>query len=143
MKAALVILIFTIFVGFCTWILDRFFSKRLRVYGNHASESKKTDVADDADCCGLHDVCEKDLLTPLTDEYEYYDDEELVAFKGRASESYTAEEVEMFRDILLTLRPDDVAGWSRSIQLRGIILPDEIREELIMIVGEQRDDKQI
>ena len=143
MKAALVILVFTIFVGFCTWILDRFFSKRLRDYGNHASESKKTDVADDADCCGLHDVCEKDLLTPFTDEFEYYDDEELDAFKGRASESYTTEEVEMFRDILLTLRPDDVAGWSRSIQLRGIILPDEIREELIMIVGEQRDDKQL
>ena len=71
------------------------------------------------------------------------DDEELDAFKGRASESYTAEEVEMFRDILLTLRPDDVAGWSRSIQLRGITLPEEIREELIMIVGEQRDEKQL
>ena len=49
----------------------------------------------------------------------------------------------MFRDILLTLRPDDVAGWSRSIQLRGITLPEEIREELIMIVGEQRDEKQL
>ena len=39
MKAALVILFFTIFIGFCTWILDRFFSKRLRIYGNHTSES--------------------------------------------------------------------------------------------------------
>lgn len=143
MKAALVILLFTIFIGFCTWILDRFFSKRLRIYGDHASESKEEDDADDVACCGLHDVCEKDLLTPLTDEFEYYDDEELDAFKGRAPESYTAEEVEMFRDILLTLRPDDVAGWSRSIQLRGITLPEEIREELIMIVGEQRDEKQL
>ena len=80
MKAALVILVFTIFIGFCTWILDRFFSKRLRIYGNHASESKEEDNADDAACCGLHDVCEKDLLTPLTDEFEYYDDEELDAF---------------------------------------------------------------
>ena len=132
MKAALVILLFTIFIGFCTWILDRFFSKRLRIYGNHTSESKEEDNADDAACCGLHDVCEKD-----------YDDEELDAFKGRAPELYTTEEVEMFRDILLTLRPDDVAGWSRSIQLRGITLPEEIREELIMIVGEQRDEKQL
>ena len=80
MKAALVILLFTIFIGFCTWILDRFFSKRLRIYGDHVSESKEEDDADDAACCGLHDVCEKDLLTPLTDEFEYYDDEELDAF---------------------------------------------------------------
>ena len=50
MKAALVILLFTIFIGFCTWILDRFFSKRLRIYGDHASESKEEDDADDAAC---------------------------------------------------------------------------------------------
>jgi hypothetical protein len=50
--------------------------------------------------------------------------------------------VEQFRDVLLTLRPDDVAGWSRSMQLRGIELPTEVREELLMIVGEQRDKRQ-
>lgn len=143
MKAALVILAFTIFIGFCTWILDRFFSKRLHIYGNNESERIETEATEDETCCGLHDVCEKNLLTPFSDEVEYYDDEELDDFKGRASDSYKTDEVEMFRDVLLTLRPDDVAGWSRSIQLRGINLPDEIREELIMIVSEQRDNKQL
>ena len=32
----------------------------------------------------------------------------------------------------------DVAGWSRSLQLRGIELPDELKDELFLIVGERR-----
>lgn len=31
--------------------------------------------------------------------------------------------------MLMTLLPQDVAGWSRSIQVREINLPTEIREE--------------
>ncbi len=89
-------------------------------------------------CCGAHTVCEKTNLSPLTGEIVYYDDEELDRFRGRDAENYTPEEVEEFRDVLMTLLPEDVAGWSRSIQVREINLPTEIREELIMIVSELR-----
>ncbi len=89
-------------------------------------------------CCGMHAVCEKTSLSPLTDEIVYYDDEELDRFRGREPESYTAEETEEFRDVLMTLLPQDVAGWSRSIQVRGIQLPVDVRDELLMIVGELR-----
>lgn len=89
-------------------------------------------------CCGAHTVCEKTNLSPLTGEIVYYDDEELDRFRGREAEDYTPEEVEEFRDVLMTLLPEDVAGWSRSIQVREINLPTEIREELIMIVSELR-----
>ena len=40
--------------------------------------------------------------------------------------------------MLLTLRPDEIAPWARSLQLRGITLPAEVREELLMIVAEAR-----
>ena len=40
--------------------------------------------------------------------------------------------------MLLTLLPDDIAGWGRSIQLRGIELPSAVRDELLMIVAEAR-----
>ena len=40
--------------------------------------------------------------------------------------------------MLLTLLPHDIAGWARSIQLRGIELPADVREELLMIVAEER-----
>ncbi len=95
------------------------------------------------ECCGMHVTCEKDsLLTALADGIVYYDDEELDVYAGRQADSYTDEEIERFRDVLLTLLPDDIAGWSRSVQLRGITLPQAVRDELIMIVSEARMARQ-
>ena len=62
----------------------------------------------------------------------------LTAFEAGKPNGYTAEEVEEFRDVLMTLLPKDVAGWSRSIQVRGVTLPTEIRDELLLIVSELR-----
>ncbi len=89
-------------------------------------------------CCGMHMVCEKTNLSPLSGEIIYYDDEELDRFRGRDPKTYTPEETEEFRDVLMTLLPQDVAGWSRSIQLREISLPLEVRDELLLIVSELR-----
>ena len=77
----------------------------------------------------------------MSREIEYFDDEELDAFRGREPESYTDDEIEQFRDVLLTLLPTDIAPWARSIQLRGISLPMAVREELLMIVAEERAKK--
>ena len=43
-----------------------------------------------------------------------------------------------FRDVFYTMRDEDVAGWVRSLQLRGIALPDEVKDEVFLIVGERR-----
>lgn len=98
------------------------------------------DIEIDSDaCCGMHITCEKDsLLASVSREVEYFDDEELDRFAGRGAEDYSPEEIEEFRDVLLTLLPTDIAPWARSIQLRGITLPSEVREELLMIVAEAR-----
>ncbi|MDM8305626.1 phospholipase [Phocaeicola salanitronis] len=93
----------------------------------------------DSECCGQHAVCEKEsLLAAVSKKIEYYDDEELDRFKGHPSDTYTNEEIEEFRDILYSMQETDVAGWSRSLQLRGIELPDEMKDELFLIVGERR-----
>lgn len=92
----------------------------------------------DSQCCGMHLVCEKDTLIPLSDEIEYYDDEELDRFIGRDGTDYTPEEVEEFQDVLLTLRPEDVVGWARSITLRRLELPPMVRDSLLLLVNEQR-----
>lgn len=93
----------------------------------------------DAACCGQHQVCEKDsLLAAVSRQIEYYDDEELDRFKHRSSADYSDAEIEEFRDVLYTMREDEVAGWIRSLQLRGIALPDELRDEVILIVEERR-----
>lgn len=57
---------------------------------------------------------------------------------SRQSDQYEEEEIEEFRDILYSMKDDEVAGWSRSLQLRGVELPDELKDELFLIVGERR-----
>lgn len=100
------------------------------------------ETADDEECCGQHAVCERDsLLAAVSERIEYYDDEELDTFAGRDPQTYTTAESEQFRDVLLTLLPDDVAGWARSIQLRGITLPYDVRDELIMMISEARTSR--
>lgn len=93
----------------------------------------------DAECCGQHEVCEKEsLLAAVSKKIEYYDDEELDNFIGRSSDSYTTEETDQFRDILYTMQDTDVAGWVRSLQLRGVELPNEMKDEVFLIIGERR-----
>ena len=91
----------------------------------------------DMECCGQHEVCEKEsLLAALSKEIEYYNDEELDRFRGKTT--YSEEETEEFREVLYTMRSDEVAGWVRSLQLRQINIPDEIKDEVFLIVGERR-----
>ncbi len=93
----------------------------------------------DIECCGMHEVCEKKaLLEAAGKEIEYYDDEELDAFRGKPSDAYTEAEIEEFRYVLYTMREDEVGGWTRSLQLRGVELPDQLRDEVLMIMGEER-----
>lgn len=93
----------------------------------------------DSECCGQHEVCEKEsLLAAVSKGIEYYDDEELDAYIGTAPEHYTPEEEEQFRDILYTMRDEEVAGWVRSLQQRGIALPNALKDEVYLIIGERR-----
>ena len=93
----------------------------------------------DEECCGQHETCEKDsLLAAVSRGIEYYDDEELDRFKGRTSDDYTDDEVEEFREVMFTCQDNEVAGWCRSLQLRGIELPNELKDELFLIIGERR-----
>lgn len=93
----------------------------------------------DSECCGQHETCERDsLLAAVSQKIEYYDDEDLDQFIGKDGETYTEQETEQFRDVLYTMAEIDVAGWIRSLQLRGIELPDGLKDEVYLIVGERR-----
>lgn len=106
--------------------------------GLETSAGKIAEDSSSGECCGLHLVCEKDSLSPMSQEIIYYDDEELDRFFGRDPHTYTGDEVEEFRDVLMTLRPEDVTGWARSITQRRIELPADVRDELLLLVNEQR-----
>lgn len=91
-------------------------------------------------CCGNHLTCERDsLLAAVSKEIEYFEDEELDRFVGTPASGYTEDEVEEFRDVLLSLDIEEVPSWVRSLQLRGLDFPESLRPELYLLVGENRD----
>ena len=124
------------------------FEVRARQEKNNNTEllnntEQATDVAteqrsEDDGCCGEHLVCERETLLQTNAEIIYYDDEELDALAGIAAEDYTKEQYQMIREVFETLKASDVPGWVRSIQLRNIQLPLDIREEALLIVVERR-----
>lgn len=137
MIVALYILIALAVVGTILYILHR--RDMSRNATEQSAEQEDPATQNDDECCGMHITCEKDsLLASVSSAIEYYDDEELDRFRGREADSYDDNEIEEFRNVLLTLLPHDIAGWGRSIQLRGITLPTAVREELLMIVAEAR-----
>ena len=121
------------------WVRGKRYERMLR-RGEISPEEIPQEVNPvDMECCGAHEVCEKDsLLAALSKQVEYYNDEELDRFRGREGDEYTPEEADEFRDVLYTMRSDEVAGWVRSLQLRMVNLPDEVKDEVFLIVGERR-----
>lgn len=93
------------------------------------------------ECCGQHEVCEKESLLNTKVKPEYYDDEELDAFIQRDPTTYSEEEIAQFQNILYTMKEFDVAGWLKSLQLRQIELPESVKDEALMIVSERRSAK--
>lgn len=148
MTGALIILAALVVIGALLYITDvKYFrhhghgetigKSQNDTYGNTQPNSSAN--ADEI-CCGMHLICEKTSLSITSDEIVYYDDEELDRFAGRLPEEYSPAEIEEFRDILMTLLPQDVAGWARSVTLRHIELPSEIKDELLLLVSELRDN---
>ena len=69
-------------------------------------------------CCGQHAVCEKELLMKAAEEpIEYF------------------EETEEFRNVLYTTLRREVGDWLRSLQLRGIELPEALRDEAVLLMN--------
>lgn len=138
MHVALIIAGSLVCVGMVLYIHHRLTFKQLENTSVEDDETPKSDA--DADCCGMHITCERDSLSPVfANEIEYFDDEELDVYADFSVSDYTDEDIENFRDVLLTLRPNEIAPWARSIQQRGITLPDVVRDELFIIVEEARN----
>ena len=99
-------------------------------------EPEATTDDDDDECCGEHEVCEKGKIKrALRTDIEYFDDEELDAYRGTASDEYDGEAVEEFREVLYTMDPKEIDDWLKSLELREVALPDALKDELFMLMG--------
>ena len=86
----------------------------------------------------LCDKCEQEcMMEAATRDIEYFDDEELDAYRGRPSDQYTDDEADQFRDVLLTMRPEEVPAWGRSLRLREVNLPDQVKDDFALLATSQ------
>ena len=84
----------------------------------------------------LCDKCEQEcMMEAATRDIEYFDDEELDAYRGRPSDQYTDDEADQFRDVLLTMRPEEVPAWGRSLRLREVNLPDQVKDDFALLLN--------
>ena len=130
-----------VLLGVLALLLGFFRERRLKkkLESGEIAELPSIKQVEDMECCGQHETCEKESLhSARSRQIEYYKDEELDRFRGVESDSYTSEDIEEFREVLYTMRDDEVAGWVRSLQLRAVELPDELKDEVFLIVGERR-----
>ena len=102
---------------------------------NNEPEVVQADATSCATCNGEDERCEQEcMLEAAVKGIEYYDDEELDQYRGRPSDGYTDSEAEEFADILYTMKPEEVKGWNRSLILRQINLPNQLKDEVIMMM---------
>ena len=121
-----------VLLGLFSWLLSKYFTGKAQSPADVTDPAEQDLETDDDVCCGQHLVCE----------IVYYDDDELDAYKGKAADAYTGAEIKDFEDVFYTLQESDMAGWLRSLQLREINLPLQLRDEALMIVSERRQNIQ-
>ena len=129
------------FIIFCVVVASIFYNRnKKKASANKTERNKEKPLSvETSDCCGQHEVCERDsLLAAVSKDIEYYDDEELDMYKEIAPDDYDVKAIEEFREVLYTMREIEVAGWLRSLQLRNINLPDCLKDEALLIVEERR-----
>ncbi len=137
MKILLLILLAVTIVAFVIGSVRNIYLKR-KVKRGELEAMPETTLINDTACCGKHDTCEKQrvLRAFANNELIYFDDEELDAYKGRRSDTYSETEVTEFREILTTMQEHEVKGWLTSLQLRDISVPDALKDEIALIVQE-------
>lgn len=112
-------------------------------YQRKQGNTERTEVVEndpiDGTCCGQHAICENDsLLNCFVEEPDYFDDEELDKYKGHLDADYAPHEVDEFREVFYTLLDEDKPRWVRSLQQREIAIPNQLKDEILLIVNDLR-----
>lgn len=113
-----------------TFISNRFFKKK------ETPEAEETPVEIPMDCCGAHEVCEFEEMLQNPTEIVYFEDEELDRYQGIPADHYNDTQIDEFRDVLYTLKGDEIRMWLLSIERRKVQLPNILRQEAFQLIAE-------
>ena len=112
----------------------------LTTYISRRKKTIETEITinEDGECCGAHEVCDRESLLSADGNAEYFDDENLDVLADVQPDKFTEDQLNQLSEVFYTLRESDVAAWLRSLQIRRIQLPLELREQALLIVSERR-----
>lgn len=112
-------------------VLQRMFGRK-----DGAGNETEPDAGSSCGTCvsGRGKCLQECALQNALGEIEYFDDEELDKFRGRRSDGYTDEEAAQFAEVMYTMKQEEVKDWLKSLNLRCINLPDQLKDEAIMLV---------
>lgn len=103
--------------------------------GNAEDDAIVIASGDCSTCSGEDESCEQTcMMEAATKAIEYFDDEELDRFAGKDAANYTDDEAEEFAEVLYTMQPHEAKEWNRSLILRGINVPNQVKDELIAMI---------
>ena len=127
----LALILLLIFVGLVVFVAT---------YFNRKGKNEQIDVVinENPECCGAHEVCDRESLLSADANAEYFDDENLDVLADVQPDKFTEDQLNQLSEVFYTLRESDVAAWLRSLQIRRIQLPLELREQALLIVSERR-----
>lgn len=101
------------------------------------TEPKKEIVNVVSDCCGAHEVCEFDASVFEPDQIIYFDDEELDELQNVREDELTPQQIEDLREVLYTLRTDEIGKWLNSLASRHIHFPAILQQEARHLMTEK------
>ena len=120
MTGALIILGVLVLTGLVLYLFHRRDVRRGRALAPTRGPMQDVPEGEDSVCCGMHSTCEKDsLLASVSDKIEYLMMRSLIVLPGGTVMNMRMWRLRSSVMFLLTLLPEDVAPWARSIQLRG------------------------
>jgi hypothetical protein len=90
------------------------------------------------DCCGAHEVCEFDEADLNEEVIVYFEDEELDRLRNIKETDLTSEQIDELREVLYTLRTEEISKWMTSLARRHIHLPVILQQEARQLIAESR-----
>ena len=89
-----------------------------------------------SDCCGAHEVCEFDESDFDEEVITYFDDEELDELRNVRESDLTTQQIDDLREVLYTLKPEEINKWTTSLGRRHIHLPSILQQEARQLIAE-------
>ena len=90
-----------------------------------------------SDCCGAHEICEFDASAFDEEQIIYFDDEELDVLRNVREDQLSGEQIDDLREVLYTLRTNEINKWLTSLSRRHIHLPTILQQEARQLMAEK------